>query len=293
MNHKTVIFLLVATMANCALSASMSASDLAFMISQLTQDEIEVAACTNYDYAKKPQPENKLRYAMEMAARYLKSKSDKEKALAKMKATIKFRQRMGIDALREAVVDRSAEDHIPLIKFLSKRNLYVSGYDIEGRSTYVFIPRLCDDHETELKAHIWTLERALACSKAEDKTINAVVDFAGFSTRNAPPLSLGQEVMTTLREHYVGRVNRIFIVNVPVCFTYLWSILKPFAGKATRDKIYFVNSKKEQKDVIGQWYSREQAAAWMLPDGTKNRLLDTEEYLHRTPFHESFDESNV
>ena len=259
------------------------------MLSQLTDEEIEIAACTNYEYATSPEQETRLEYARDMAERYLNSKSDTEKALSRMKATIQFRKTIGIDELRDAVSDQTSNDHLPLTKFLSKRNLYVSGFDYEGRSTYVFIPRLCDDHESELKAHIWTMERAIACSKAKDKTINAVVDFAGFSPWNAPPLSLGQEVMTTLRQHYVGCVNRIFIVNAPSCFTYLWSILKPFAGTATRDKIHFVNSKQQQTEVIGQWYSKDQVAPWMLPDGGKDRLLDLDEYLYRIPFHEPFD----
>ena len=228
---------------------------------------------------------------MEMAQRYLTSKADKEIALGKMKATIQFRKDIGIDALRDAVSDPLAEDHLPLTKFLSKKTLYVSGYDNEGRSTYVFVPRLCDDHTSELQAHIWTLERAIACSKSRDKTVNAVVDFAGFSSkRHAPPFNLGVAVMTALRDHYKGVVHRIFIVNAPTAFLCLWSMFKPFAGKKTRDKIQFVNSDREKKEIIGQWYADEQAASWMLPEGKKNRGLDLEEYLLRTPFHRAFDE---
>lgn len=284
-----IVSVLATIMANLASSSSCAASDIAFMLGQLTDEEIEIAACTNYEYATSPEQEIRHRCARNMAERYLNSKSDREKALSNMKATIQFRKTMGVDELRKAVSDQTANDHLPLTKFLSKRNLYVSGYDYEGRSTYVFIPRLCDDHESELKAHVWTMEKAIACSKAKDRTVNAVVDFAGFSAWNAPPLSLGQEVMTTLRQHYVGHINRIFIVNAPSCFTYLWSILKPFAGTATRDKIHFVNSKQQQKEVIGEWYSKEQAAPWMLPDGEKNRLMDPDEYLYRIPFQESFD----
>jgi len=275
----------------CSSSKTSSSDDVVSMIRQLSQEEIEIAARTNYEYAQNPQQENTLQYAMQMADRYLKSKSCKEKALKKMKATIEFRKKMRIDSLRDAVSDQTAEDHLPLTKFLSKKNLYVSGYDNEGRSTYVFVPRLCDDHESELQAHLWTLERALACSKAPDRTLNAVIDFAGFSsTKHAPPLRLGQEVMTTLRDHYIGCVHRIFIVNAPASFSYLWSILKPFAGKTTRDRIQFVSSRRQQQEMIGRWYSKDQVAAWMLPDGEKNRLLDTEEYLYQTPFHRAFDE---
>jgi len=269
-------------------------ADLADMLGELSPEELEIAARANYDYATNPRRELRDQYAMEMALRYLKSKSDKDKALAKMKATIQFRKNFGIDSLRKAVSDPDADDHLPLTKFLNKKTLYVSGYDNDGRSTLIFVPRNCDDHASELKAHVWTVERAIACSKAKDKTLNAVVDFAGFSsTRHAPPLSLGKEVMTCLRDHYVGSVNRIFIVNPPAAFSWLWSILKPFAGEKTREKVQFVTSERQKERLIGQWYSKDEAAAWMLPDGKKKRALDTVEYLHGTPFQQAFDENTV
>ena len=284
-------FALIVMRSTTASTTVSCASDLQYMLSQLSPEELEIAASTSYEYARNPRVKTREQHAMEMAKRYLKSKSDKDEALAKMKATIQFRKRMRIDELRDAVSDPLAEDHLPLTKFLNKKSLYVSGYDNEGRSTFVFVPRLCDDHESEIKAQIWTLEKAIACSKAKDKSLNAVVDFAGFSsTRHAPPLSLGKEVMTTLRDHYVGFVNRIFIVNAPTAFMCLWSVLKPFAGKKTREKIRFVHNHCQKEQTIGKWYSDDQAASWMLPEGKKNRELDLEEYLHQTPFHQAFDE---
>jgi hypothetical protein len=219
---------------------------------------------------------------MEMAQRYLDSKSDKDIALAKMKATIKFRKEMDIDNLRTAATDPSSDYHIPLRKFLSNKKVYVQGYDLEGRSTYVFVPRLVDDHDPEWtrKGHVWSLERAIACSKARDKTVNAVVDFAGFSpNRNAPPIYIAKDIMMTLRDHYVRHINSIFLVNVPTAFLCLWAFFKPFAGKKTQNKIRFVNSNRQKEQILGRCYSSDQAASWMLPTGKKissdasNKLL--------------------
>jgi CRAL/TRIO domain len=213
-----------------------------------------------------------------------------------MKATIKFRKQMDIDNLRDAPTDPNSDDNIPLSKFLSNKKLYVSGYDMEGRSTYVFVPRLVDDHDLELtrKGHVWSMERAIACSKAKDKTVNAVVDFRGFSSlRHAPPTSVGKDLMTTLRDHYVGHINQIFLIDAPTAFLCLWAIFKPFAGKKTRDKINFVSTDRQKEQVIGRWYSNDQAASWMLPKGEKNRELDIDEYLQDTPFDRAFDEESI
>lgn len=251
---------------------------------------METAARTNYEYSQNPQANIRNDCVMAMARRYLESKIDREKALAKMKSTIVFRQTMGIDDLKNASNNPNNSDHLPLHKFISRKALYVSCYDKEGRSTFIFVPRLCGDHHHELKALLWTLERAIACSKAKDHTVNAVVDFAGFySILHTPPLGLSREVMSILRDHYVGQIHKIFLVNVPSAFYILWSILKPLAGKKTRDKINFVNSDCEKEEVIGEWYSVEQAPGWMLPNGCKKQSLDVQKYIE-APFDQAFDE---
>jgi hypothetical protein len=266
--------------------------NLLYMLSLLSPDELETAARANFDYIKYPSEEKRLNYAREMAQRYLDSKSDRDKALTKMKHTIKFREDMDIDKLRDAATDPSSEYHIPLSKVLSHKQSFLQGYDKQGRSTYVFIPRLVQGHDPEWtrKGHVWTLERAIACSKAKDKTVNVIVDFCGFSIRQAPPTSVGVDIMTTLRDHYVGHVNHIFLIDAPMAFLGLWAIVKPFTGRKTQDKVHFVNSNRQKAKLIGRLYSNDQAASWMLPNGEKNRELDLDEYLQDSPFDRAFDE---
>jgi hypothetical protein len=86
-------------------------NNLLYMLSHLSPDELETAARANFDYIKYPSEEKRLSYALEMAQRYLDSKSDSENALTKMKHTIKFRKEMDIDKLRDAATDPSSEYH--------------------------------------------------------------------------------------------------------------------------------------------------------------------------------------
>jgi hypothetical protein len=264
------------------------------LVKRLSDDEIEGAARSSFAYTKDTLHQNGLFYAKQMAKRYLESAcQEKGKALRKMKATIKFRREKDINGLREAINDPVSDYHVQLKKSLASGHLYVQGYDRDGRATYVFVPRLVTSHDPtwEIRTHIWTLERAIACSRAKDKTVNAVVDFNGFSTLlHAPPASIGKEIMTTLRNHYVGHINQIFLIDAPTAFLCLWAVFKPFAGRMTRDKIQFVSSKEQKQQVLGQWYDAEQAPSWMLPSGKKNRELNLEEYLHETPFDRAFDE---
>jgi len=271
--------------------AAAEEKSLEYMLSQLSEDDLEIAARTSYNYLKKPQESLRTKYAEQFALRYLRSKKgDQEKALEKLKATIQFRREKDIDGLRLTFDDPDSKYREPLRKQLESKMLKVEGYDKEGRATYIFTPRNVQGHDAEwtIKEHIYTLERAIACSHAPDQTVNAVVDFNGFSPlRHAPPTDIGKEFMLTLRNHYAGSVNQIFLVDAPLTFNALWAIFKPFVGSKTRGKIHFVKSKHRK---LERWYDKEQAGSWMMPGGTKNRELDVEEYLLRTRFNEAFDE---
>jgi hypothetical protein len=246
--------------------------------------------------------------ARDMARRYLRSNRnhDPAAALAKLVMTLRFRQDMDVDGLRTAFNVVASDDgpaggeaavmspyREPLLQQLSDLAVYVSGYDVEGRSTFVFEPHRVSGHDEEwtIKQHVYTLERAVACSRAHDRTVNAIVNFNNFSLRrNAPPSHIGQQFFTTLRSHYAGHVHQIYLVDAPAAFYCLWSLLKPFVGRSTRSKIQFVNSEAQKRAVIGRMYKLDQAAAWMIPNGKKNRELDLDEYLFRTPFEKAFDE---
>ena len=267
---------------------------LEYILGELTAEELELAARSSYTYSKSPQTQKSLqhKYAQHFALKFLRSKKDATKALDKLKATLQFRKEKDINGLRLAFDDPESPYREPLKKQLESKMLKVQGYDKDGRSTYIFTPRNCQSHDDEwtIKEHIYTLERAIACSTAADKTVNVVVDFNGFSAlRHAPPTSIGMEFMQTLRNHYAGSVHEIFLVDAPMAFNALWNIFKPLIGSQTRGKIHFVKGQRKH-NKLSQWYDRSQAADWMLPGGTKNRELDVEEYLFRIPFNESFDE---
>jgi len=267
--------------------------DVQDMVKHLSEDEMEIAANSSYEYFTDPLKQDRMMYVNQMAARYLDaSRNDKTRALERMKDTIKFRQEKHIDKLRVAINDPLSDYHTDLKKSLSSRYAYVQGYDREGRSTFFFVPRRVNNHQDlHVYGLIWTMERAIACSQAQDKTINAVVDFSGFSAmHHAPPMAFGQTLMTMLRNHYVGYINRIFLIDAPSAFLCLWAIFKPFAGRKTREKIVFVSSNRQKEVIVRKWYNPNQATSWMLPSGTMNRALDLEEYLHETPFDRAFDD---
>ena len=189
------------------------------MLSRLTSDELETAARSSFEYLQTrtrtdpaaddedttldPEP-----FAKKMAERYWKSKKrDSELALEKMKATIAFRKEIDIDSLRLAFSHQHTnEDHLSnddtrtatLEKFLSSGKNFVMCHDKQGRSTHFFVPRKTVEHDAEwtLKESLYTMERAIASSRAPDQSVNAIFDFRGFSlVYHTPPLSIGKDFL--------------------------------------------------------------------------------------------------
>ena len=221
-------------------------------------------------------------------------------ALKKLRSTLKFRRSIGIEEIITAFDngvdgDGDCSDMADkLEKGLSSKKFYVQGYDKEGRSTLYFIPRNVHGHDAEmtLKDAIYSIERAVACSKANDGTINAIVDFSKFSIlRHSPPFDIGKKFMTSLRNHYAGQIHRIYIVNAPTTFSILWRMFQPFIGTTTREKIYMLSGNKVIKEMtMNDMYNVSQLPNWIISNGKKNRSLDINEYLYNTKFDQSFDD---
>jgi hypothetical protein len=266
---------------------------------QLSKEELDAAARTSYEFASSSRQHpsfvdetTRYQYAAKMAERHFQAEPPERrnwtKALRKMRRTLQFRRTMNIDGLREAGTHPSSDDHLLVQKFLSSGKVYVSGFDKDGRSTYVFIPKHADKKEPRkctVRGHLWSLEKAIACSKSTDRTLNVVVDFRGFSLHhNAPHVAVGKEVMTILRRHYVGYIHQIFLLDAPASFLCLWNVLKPFAGREARSKIHFCCSTGEDKQklpvaTLSRWYTPDQVASLLC-----QRALNVKDYFASLPF---------
>lgn len=299
-------------------------SKIDFILSQLTMEELETAARCSYEYMKDPVPSQRNEYARRIVQRYLESKKGKvDIALEKIRKTLQFRCEIKVDELMTAFDDKDCQDDDTasmmsdeddsdrvmdephhtredtaeqLKNHLSSKKYFVQGFDKEGRATLFFIPRLVESHDSEwtLKEAIYSIERAIACSKATDHTINAVVDFTGFSMiQHSPPFEIGKQFMTTLRSHYAGQIHRIYLVDTPFSFSILWKMFSPFVGTSTRDKIKFVSGERSKYRELTQVYDLEQVPSWMIPGGQKNRDLDVDEYLHALRFDQAFDDAST
>ena len=251
----------------------------------------------------KQHDEERNRYARRLIHRYIESKKGNvDVALVKIKNTLQFRQKIHIDDLITAFDDHQKNDDekstynkttaTMLKHHLSSKKYYVQGYDKYGRSTLYFVPRNVTEHDTEwtIKEAIYSMERALACSKSVGGTMNAIVDFTGFSiTKHSPPVDIGKQFLTTLRNHYAGQIHKIYLVNTPYSFSILWNIFGTFVGTNTHKKITMVNSVREKRKHVLKLYDIEEVPTWLIPGGQNNRaIVDIDDYLYALSFDTAF-----
>jgi len=196
------------------------------------------------------------------------------KARTKMRATLRIRLENDVESL---CLNKPRETS--LYNMLSTKQLYVAGRDRQGRPTLVYVPGRVESHDLILtrQAHMWCLEKAIACSRAAAGTFNAVIDFCDFDcVRDAPPLAVGRDILSLLRDQYVGRLHRIYFVNATLSIRGLWSIFSPFAGTKTKRKIEFVKNKVQ---VFEPMFEPDQAPSWMMPSGKWNDCFDMDTFL--------------
>ncbi len=296
--------------------ASTSANEddlLQFIISALSQSEIETAARSSYEYYKYAESSSdgnvdddiRIMYAMKMAKRHLiAEKGNKNAALQKMKSTIKFREEMDIDAMRQCFYNLNYDDDSSssvelrkgLEKELSDGKHIVRGNDQQKHSFFLIFPRnyTSFDKDWYLKGKLYSLERAIAYSErisagAVEK-VNVVFDYNGYiPDQHDPPLALIKELLYCLRDHYPERLKHMFFVDAPFRFRAFWALVKPFIDPDTKRKIQFVSGDSQKQNTFNDLVSPEMSMSFMHKKGTKPTEFDVEKWVYMIPFDQDVD----
>ena len=133
--------------------------------------------------------------------------------------------------------------------------LYVNGVDRMERPLITFRPAFqnnADPHKA-IQYLVYTLERALDASRLSGvEAYSFVIDCTGFSLQNMPPVNLIKQVFQLLHHHYPTRVGFIMFLHTGSAFQFLWKMLNPFVSPMTRNKILFVGSGQETKELLAR-----------------------------------------
>lgn len=135
---------------------------------------------------------------------------------------------------------------------LSTGRMYVAGNDGAGRAVMVTRKRADrihpGEHERYLRFFLWTLEAAVCCMQQGSEQWVWLLDLAGYSSANSPPVSVSRRTMAALSHHHPERLGKAYIVDAPTVFWLLFNALWPFIDAATRGKVHFVYTKDYDQD---------------------------------------------
>lgn len=95
--------------------------------------------------------------------------------------------------------------------------------------------------------------------KTGAKSFIIIEDLENFGMANNDS-DLNLSIVHFMNDMFPGRMDAVFVVNIPSIFWYLWKLMSPFLGPRTKQKIH-VLSREEQKQELLHVFEEDQ-----LPD---------------------------
>ncbi|EFC49514.1 hypothetical protein NAEGRDRAFT_78034 [Naegleria gruberi] len=134
----------------------------------------------------------------------------------------------------------------------SSGKLFQRGFDKNNRPIIYMFPARenSTDYEKNIKLLVYTMERAVDAMPEGVEQMTWIIDFNGYTTRNAPPFSVAKQTLSILNECYPERLGACFMVDTPFIFNIFWRAISPFINPVTKNKIHFVNGKESEKAKI-------------------------------------------
>lgn len=164
--------------------------------------------------------------------RYLRAaKGDLDNAKKRIKSTLEWRRDFRPELISPGDVSKEAETGKQI----------VSGFDLNGRPLIYLRPARENTapSQNQVRCLVWTLERAIDFMPEGVENYAIVIDYKGATSQSNPSLSTARQVANILQNHYVERLGRAFVVNVPWFLNAFWGAVTPFLDPITRDKIRF------------------------------------------------------
>ncbi|CAM9930652.1 unnamed protein product [Ectocarpus sp. 12 AP-2014] len=184
--------------------------------------------------------------------RYLRAREGSiEKAAAMLTATLEWRREFGFPEASLMVLSKEMD---VIRKENSTGKNYVSGFDSHGRPILVLRPR-CEnttDHDGNIKHIVYQLERTRAILQRTSGGLGkacVIIDYVGFTLRNAPKMKTSMATLNILQNHYPETLGQAFFISPPVFFKGFWKarqlfflqlVIYPFIDQDTKEKFTFV-----------------------------------------------------
>ncbi|SPO23997.1 related to PDR16 - protein involved in lipid biosynthesis and multidrug resistance / PHO13 -4-nitrophenylphosphatase [Ustilago trichophora] len=164
--------------------------------------------------------------------RYLRAaKGDLENAKKRIKSTLEWRRDFRPEIIAPGSVSHEAETGKQV----------VSGFDNDGRPLIYLRPARENTAPSndQVRYLVWTLERAIDFMPPGVENYAIIIDYKSATSQSNPSLSTARTVANILQNHYVERLGRAFIVNVPWFINAFFTAVTPFLDPITKEKIRF------------------------------------------------------
>ncbi|ODN87718.1 pleiotropic drug resistance protein [Cryptococcus wingfieldii CBS 7118] len=119
--------------------------------------------------------------------------------------------------------------------------IIITGFDNDARPIIYMRPGR-ENTETsprQIRHLIYNLERALDLMPPGQEQVAIIVDYKSATSQSNPSIGTARKVLNILQNHYVERLGRGLVVNMPWWINAFFSGISPFMDPITRDKIRF------------------------------------------------------
>ena len=102
-----------------------------------------------------------------------------------------------------------------------------------------------------------------------DGKMNIIIDYQGWTLRNAPPLRTTKETISILQNQDPERLYKAYLYNPPGIFSVFFGMARPFLDPVTAAKINFIYSSNDKSlEIEFTDTGFEDGATWTATIGT-------------------------
>ncbi|QDZ17933.1 CRAL-TRIO domain-containing protein [Chloropicon primus] len=164
--------------------------------------------------------------------------------------------------------------------------------DFKSRQVVILRPgkQNTKNHLQQMKQLVYTMESAIGMKAKEsrermetavvttppEEQLIVLLDFTGYTLRNAPPFKTSLETLKILQDHYCERLGEALLLNPPGVFRMLWKLIRPFIDKRTLKKINFLPKNFKECDLLQERFNLEELDVSL--GGTGDLPFDFQKY---------------
>ncbi|KAF8580121.1 CRAL/TRIO domain-containing protein [Ramaria rubella] len=119
--------------------------------------------------------------------------------------------------------------------------IVINGFDIDGRPIIYMRPgnENTSPSPRQIQHLVFCLERAIEFMPPGQDSLVIIVDYKSATLRTNPSIGTARKVLNILQQHYVERLGRAIVVNLPMLLSFFYKGISPFLDPVTKDKMRF------------------------------------------------------